>query len=443
MRRAVMLEPGFGPNHGVLGEVLHHLGRLHSAEVSLRRAIELGCLNDHAIWTVLGNNQRMLGHLDDAHELLSRSLVLSGGSAAAHSNIGVVLMQLGRFDESVEHFRTAIAADPENNIYHGYLGYTLLAAGRLREAFAPWDRAIDGGLRGRERDTGVPRWTPADTDTRVLVYREQGVGDEIMLASLYPDLIDTAREVVIECDTRLVPLFTRSFPGAAVRAQTHDELRGETAHDFDRAIPAGSLIQWFRPTVAAFPDRRAFLVPDPERVARWRERLAETGPGPYVGISWRSRIQTAERRLEYTRLDEWSEVFGAGAATWVNLQYDDCNAELRDAQTRFGVQIHRWDWLDLMNDFDEVAALVGALDLVVAPFNAIAMLSGALGVDTVAMGNRYGWGELGSGRMPWQPSIRVAARMPNEEWDEVLNIAAREVTRIAPRAAVPVDEARV
>jgi tetratricopeptide (TPR) repeat protein len=439
MRRAVMLEPGFGPNHGVLGEILHHLGRLHSAEVSLRRAIELGCINDHAIWTVLGNNQRMLGHLDEALEMVTRSLVLSGGSPAAHSNVGVVLMQLGRFDESVEHFHQAIAGEPENNGFRGYLGYALLSAGRLDEAFDPWERAIQGGLRGTERDVKVPQWTPADVDTRVLVYREQGIGDEIMLASLYPDLIAAAREVVVECDPRLVPLFARSFPAAEVRAQTHDEMRRETVHDFDRAIPAASLIRWLRPTLDAFPDRRSFLVPDPARVDAWRERLAELGPGPYVGISWRSKIQTAERRLEYTRLDEWGGILTTPGVTWVNLQYDDCTRELRDAEKRFGVQIHRWDWLDLMNDFDEVAALTSALDLVVAPFNAVAMLSGALGVRTIAMGNRYGWGELGSGRMPWQPSIVIAARMPNEEWDEVLATAAREVAQVARRT----DEARV
>jgi tetratricopeptide (TPR) repeat protein len=438
LRRAVMLEPDFGPNHGVLGEVLHNLGRLNSAEVSLRRAVELGCANDHAIWTVRGNNQRMLGNLDEALEMISRALELAGGSPASHSNIGVVLMQLGRFDESVEHFHRAIEGDPNNNGFHGYLGYALLSAGRLDEAFDPWERAIHGGLRGTERDAGVPQWTPTDAESRVLVYREQGVGDEIMLASLYPDLVESARAVVIECDARLVPLFARSFPDAEVRAETTDAMRRETIYDSDRAVPAGNLIRWFRPTLDDFPDRPAFLVADPERVTAWRERLAEVGPGPYVGVSWRSKIQTAERRLEYTRFDEWGAILGIPDITWINLQYDDCNRELRDAERHFGVHIHRWDWLDLMNDFDEVAALMCALDLVVAPFNAVAMLSGALGMPTVAMGNRYGWGELGSGRMPWQPSIVVASRMPNEEWDEVLTTAAREVTKVAERSATRV-----
>jgi hypothetical protein len=88
-----------------------------------------------------------------------------------------------------------------------------------------------------------------------------------------------------------------------------------------------------------------------------------------------------------------------------------------------------------MNDFDEVAALTTALDLVVAPFNAVSMLSGALGVPTVAMGNRFGWGELGSGRMPWMPATIVASRMPNEEWDDVLAIAQGAVASVAGATA--------
>ena len=173
-------------------------------------------------------------------------------------------------------------------------------------------------------------------------------------------------DVVIECDQRLVSLFQRSFPDAEVRAQSLDSLLRETMHDFDYAIPAGSLPQWFRPALDAFPDRSSFVVADPERVDAWRARLAEIGPGPYAGMSWRSRLNTAERRLEYTRLDEWGPILSVPGVTWVNLQYDDCERELAAAERTFGVTLHRWEWLDLMNDFEEMAALTTALDLVVA-----------------------------------------------------------------------------
>src|SRR5262249_15923717 len=160
-----------------------------------------------------------------------------------------------------------------------------------------------------DRVTGVPRWSLDDKDSRVLVYREQGVGDEIMFASGYDDIIAATREVVIECDPRLTSLFARSFPSAEVGGRSHDVLGRVTMHDFDRSIPAGTRPHIFRRTVADFPERRVVLKADPERVDEWRERLREVGPPPYVGLSWRSKIQTAERRLEYTRLEEWGELF--------------------------------------------------------------------------------------------------------------------------------------
>jgi hypothetical protein len=148
-------------------------------------------------------------------------------------------------------------------------------------------------------------------------------------------------------------------------------------------------------------------------------------------------VQTAERRLEYTRLDEWGDVFGAADVTWVNLQYDKCERELHDAEQQFAVRLHKWSWLDLMNDFDEVAALVSVLDLVVAPFNAVAMLSGALGIRTVTMGNRHGWSEMGTATVPFLPSLVLALRTPDEPWDHVLAFAAREVAGLRQLAARP------
>ncbi len=434
LRRAVMLEPGFGPNHGVLGEVLHRLGRLHSADAAFRRCFACGWTQDQSVWTLLGNNLRLLGDLDGALDAVMRALELSGGHPSAMSNVAVVYTNMGRFDEAVEWLEKSIALDADNATTHCYLGYALLASGRLEPAFEHWEYGIRGGPRGAERETGVPRWTIDDGDVRVLVYREQGVGDEIMFASMYPDLVEAAREVVIECDGRLIPLFQRSFPRAEVRAQSTDAWRKETMHDYDRSIPAGSLMQWFRPTVDSYPGH-AYLVADDARVDAWRARLAELGPAPYVGISWRSRVQTAERRLEYTRLEEWADVFGVRDVTWVNLQYDKCDRELHDAEQRFGVQIHRWDWLDLMNDFDEVAALMSALDLVVAPFNAVSMLSGALGIRTVALGNRFGWNCFGTERLPWYSSVTLALRTPPEEWDHVLATTAREVAAAVERAS--------
>ena len=272
----------------------------------------------------------------------------------------------------------------------------------------------------------------ADVNARVLVYREQGIGDELMFASCYADIIAAAREVIIECDPRLTSLFARSFPGATVRPVTVDASGRETTKDYDRAISAGSLPQLFRRTIDEFPQRRVIVKADPARVAQWRERLRAAGSAPYVGIAWRSRLMTAERRREYTHLKEWGALFAVPGITWVNLQYDECEAELRDAERRFGVRVHRWASLDLMNDLDEVAALTTALDVVVSARTAVSMLSGALGIDTITLASRYSWTDLGTDRLPWLPAVRMMYRDPTRDWLSVLSAAAgalADVTR--------------
>ena len=434
LRRATGLEPGYGANHAVVGELLHKLGRFNSARAALRRGIELGCAGDPNAWSLLANAHRHLGLLDDAIEHFRRAVSLSDGAAYARSNLGVALALAGHLDEALREFDLALAQDPDDDTVCANAAYAHLTAGRLDTGWALWEHGIRGGPRGRERlPEGVRRWAPDDQGTCVLVYREQGVGDEILFASVYPDLIAVAPAVIVECDRRLTGLFARSFPDATVRAFSFDPARGgETIvpPDFDRAIPAGSLPRHFRPDIASFPDRRSYLVPDPARVSRWRERLAGH-TRPIVGISWRSIVKTAERRLEYTQLREWGEILTIPGVTWVNLQYDDCERELREAERRFGVEVLRWPWLDLMNDFDEVAALTSCLDHVVAPRNAVAMLSGALGVPTTMMGNAWDWSDLGTGRSPWFPSVELAVREHRNDWDGVLAHAARRVAALA------------
>jgi hypothetical protein len=243
--------------------------------------------------------------------------------------------------------------------------------------------------------------------------------------------------VVIETDPRLASLFARSFPTATVRPQTTDaQLAQLRVRDFDVSSPAGSLPRFFRRHVGDFPDHDGFLVPDPARVDAWRARLASV-PAPRVGITWRSKLNTSERRLEYTRLPEWKDIFAVRGVSFVNLQYDDCERDLHDAERRFGITIHRWPDVDYMNDFEEVAALMAALDLVVAPRNAVAMLAGGLGVPTVMMGNRRDWSDVGLDRCPWLPSITLVAREVDEPWDNVLATALARVQALVTTSVTP------
>jgi hypothetical protein len=140
-----------------------------------------------------------------------------------------------------------------------------------------------------------------------------------------------------------------------------------------------------------------------------------------VGITWRSKHRSVSRDLHYTELSQWGPILAVPGLTFVSLQYDDCRAELDAARQRFGVDIHSWDDLDQMNDLDEVAALMTALDLTIAPTTTPAIMAGAVGAKAWMLLTRHiTWKTLGTECIPMFPDMRLVWRPRNVAWDVIL-----------------------
>ncbi len=217
-----------------------------------------------------------------------------------------------------------------------------------------------------------------------------------------------------------------------VRAEAIDAHGRETmgAHDADVHVPMGSLPRVFRPALSAFPPAPAWLVPDPDRAAAWAARLGALGAGLKVGLAWTSGYVTRERSAAYTTLDQWAPVFAVPGLRLVTLQYGDREAEIRAAEQRFGVTIHRWPDLDLKDDFEGVAALAANLDLVVSVAVSAGELAGALGVPVWRVGGAD-WTQLGSAARPWFPAMRLFQPPPGGTLGDALARAAADLAALA------------
>ncbi|HEY0832865.1 MAG TPA: tetratricopeptide repeat protein, partial [Azospirillum sp.] len=437
-RRAIVVEPDRGEPYTALGSVALEQDRLADAERLHRWALRLDPQHLAAL-TNLGLVRQIQGRTEEAMALQRRTLVLDPTCADGHSNLGL-LHWLRRDGPAAErHLSHALLLDGSLGPAHLNRGMIRLEHGDLAGGWPEyqWRFRAKGYT---DRAIAAPLWCGEDLAGRsILVWREQGVGDEILFSSCYADLVARADRVVIECDARLAGLFARSFPTALVRAETVAADGGETiAHpDADRHAPAGRLPMLLRGRLAAFPPRPGWLVPDSARVAAWRDRLAALGPGLRVGIAWRSQLMTTDRRAAYTRIDQWGPVFAVPGVHLVNLQYDECAVELEEAERRFGVTVHRWADLDLKNDFEGTAALIANLDLVVSPATSAGELAAALGTPTWRLGGPD-WTVLGSAVRPWFPAMRLFRPRPGETLADTLATVARDLRRLAePKAAAP------
>ncbi|WP_029009304.1 hypothetical protein [Azospirillum halopraeferens] len=290
------------------------------------------------------------------------------------------------------------------------------------------DRRFEIGRAGRQRRFAIPQWAGEPLEgKRLFIWREQGAGDEFLSASCYADAIRRAAQVIIECDRRLVPLFSRSFPRAVVRAE--QPVRGRPVIEgveCDVHIPAGSLPGLLRPVLPAFPPRSSWLFPDGGRLLDWRIRVDGLADGLRVGIAWRSRFMTPARQWNCVAPEAWGPVLTVPGVTFVNLQHDDCDAEIERAEGRYGTPIYQMCRLDLASDVENTAALVANLDLVIAPANSVAELAGALGVPVWRFGERDRPGRDAGLRYP---TMRVFTPRPGACPADALARIARELGR--------------
>jgi len=463
-RRALEVRSEYAEAHGNLGKVLQGQGRFSEAEASFRQALEIRPDYAEAL-SNLGDALREQGRSIEAEVVLRQALNVAPDSVRAFNLLGITLIDLWRLPEGEASFRRALELQPDFVEGHSNLGNALRYQGQLFEAEASYNRAIElrsdyfpahwnramtlfamgrlaeawegfdwrlllPSIAPHVRDYGKRKWAGEDLSGEgIVVWPEQGVGDEIEYAGVIPDLAGRARRVVVECDPRLVSLFARSFPGVEVVERRDPPDARIMDEDLGWQVPMGGLLRWFRPTLESFPKQAGYLRPDPQRVAHWRARVDALGGGLKVGIGWRSMHITPGRAVHYSRLEEdWGSVLGVPGVHFVNLQYDECRAELEQARERFGVGIHAFADLDLMRDLEGAAALTSVLDLVISPPTTVAILAGALGVPTWQLTTTgIVWETLGTDRMPFFPSMRVVNRDRAESWKVILARVATEL----------------
>ena len=458
--QAVALGPGLPEVHHNRGIALQRLGRTEDAVSDYRRALALK--PDFAEgYHSLGNACMELDRLDEAAECYQRALAIKPDFIDAYNNLGSVFRVRGEFDRALGIYARALAIRPDEPRIHGNIGFALCYKGEIRGAIAAYESVLRLNSEDPEARLNLAiarlavgdfargwddyEWrfrqpNPANNiarrgfphaewkgeplaGKRLLISGEQGIGDEILFASLYQEMIERAAHCSIECIGKLVPLFRRSFPGARVFARTIPP-DAVTHEAFDYQVAAGSLGARLRPSIDSFPARAGYLRADPARVASWKRRIAALDAGFRVGFSWRSSNLKGERALACTRLEQWAPIFGVPGVCFVCLQYGDCGAELAVARDRFGVPLHAFDEVDLFNDLDEASALTCALDLVISAPTSVSMLSAALGVPTWQMSSGPDWQVHGTDRNLWFPAMTQFRRDWTQDWDEVIPVVA-------------------
>jgi Flp pilus assembly protein TadD len=333
--------------------------------------------------------------------------------------LGTIYQDVTRFELAEENYLQALELNPQQIESHTSLGLVRVIQGKLETGWPELAWVIH---KNRYLDQfSSPLWMgEALAGKRVTYLAEQGVGDELLFANLFSDLIKNAGCCTIECDQRLIPLFSRSFPDANFIARQKPPKKELVDNQADFITWGSSAAIQFRREPDQFPSEPGYLSPSPERVEYWSEKLRDIDGNNKVGICWRSMVTSKQRDAYSNIVDDWDTLLMQKNLTFINLQYDNCDEELAAVREKLGVTIHDLD-IDLMNDLDDVAALIDALDLVISSHTAVAALSGAVGKETYVLSPRYNWTMLGTDAFPWYPKSHALVQQAEQPWSELLN----------------------
>ena len=367
-----------------------------------------------------GNALATLGRDEEAAADFGNAITLGGDDADTWFNLASVLKSLGRHDEAIAGFHKAVALDPIHPDAAWSASAACLCTGRFKEGWELYEHRWARHIRGTPpRDYPQPRWNGEYVHGVLLVWGEQGPGDQILYASAIPELSGHAENIILEVDPRLVPLFARSFPGVKAIAYERELYSGR----IDAHLPIGSLPRFLRPGWDAFPRyEQGYLAADPDLTQKLRARLSPDGR-KIVGLSWISK-NSRVGKSKSAELKDFESLLRSPDFRFVDLQYSDTRAEREAVEAAFGVRVERLEDIDNMNDLDGFAALVSACDAVVTVSNTTAHMAGALGRPVWVMpphgrGRFWYWFEEREDS-PWYPHARIRRQRNGQPWAELI-----------------------
>lgn len=344
--------------------------------------------------------------MDDAEKHLTDSLKIAPKNAAAMNNLALVYVNKCEPERAIKWANKSRKLQGDDPALMETYGYANLMLGNWAEGWKGFEGGLNGKIRRPRQYQSEPYWNGEPVKTLV-VRGEQGIGDEISFASVINNAKSRAENVIIECDSRLESLFRRSFDMPVYGTRFKPGIPWADRYQIDAHVLSGSLCQYFRNSDDSFPGK-PYLKADPEQKIQWRALLDSLGHKLKVGIAWTGGRHNTFRDRRSLKLLDLLPILKQDA-TFISLEYRDPRAEILDLYQRHGIEVRHWPRASEAVNYDDCAALVDELDLIISVQTAVVHLAGALGRPCWAMvpnKPRWAYGLRGD-KMPWYRSVKV------------------------------------
>lgn len=451
LKQIIKLKPNHSEALRLSAVVATQEGRNNLALEMIEKAILADKKNGIA-YSNRGNIQLILGMVSEAISSYEEAIKRMPSYAEAYSNLGNAYQKLGKNTEAIDLYKTAISIDTKNSDFFCNLGNAYWKMELIKEARESYSRSLrlspghadslhnlahldlrefnfsEGWARYEARwfasdqdkpksiNSSRPRWDGAPKDSRLFIWAEQGIGDQILYSSMLKDLEQYPQTKIVSVDKKLIPIFERSFPDIKIVDKDTPMLE----EDYDEHIPMGSLGSILRSSVESFEGVKFPYLLTEGRKNTELSLDASKFSKIRCGLSWKSsRVKSVDKNITILALSSLLSIKGIN---FVNLQYGDVIDEVSAIKNNLGVNIEIIEDVNLYDDIDGLSSILSECNIVITTSNSTAHLAGALGIETLLLlpsGNSrfWYWHDIDNISL-WYPSINVFKQEKQGDWSK-------------------------
>jgi hypothetical protein len=418
LQQAAKLSPKMPRLNTLMAAVLRKMGRLEESALCCEQEIRVSPEDADAHYN-LALVLQILQHTHKAIGAYQTALRLRPRYFDALLGLGNALRQVGRTEAALNYFAAAVRVNPSQALAHWELGTTQLALGQ----FVPGWTEFEWRWKLADFTTPAPcfeqpPWDGEDLGgQRILLHCEQGYGDLIQFSRYATLVANRGGKVILGCPESLRSLM-ETVPGVTEIVTTRRDLP-----PFDTHAPVMSLPAIFGTTLETIPATIPYIrpgSPSPQK-SKWVEDL----PGLQVGVVWAGASTHRNDANRSLALELLEPLLRLPNIHWHSLQVGGGADQL--ARPEFSGKIV--DLGNQFNHFDDTAAAIAELDLVLAVDTAVAHLAGAMGKTVwllLPFEAEWRW-MIAREDSPWYPTMRLFRQSSPGNWKELLERVAREL----------------
>ncbi len=382
--KAIKLNPNYLDSYNNLGKIYFDLEDIDKAFYNFKKAYKLNRDFPQTL-TNIGNILSLKDKNYNSILAYKKAMGVIENNPELLANISIAYSRIADFENSLKYYKEANKYKSTNISLNLSLSYLYLYKNKYIEAWKLFDSRIHNNKFFKKKYNQklithiLKNKQNFNKNDKLLILREQGVGEEILFSSIYPDLINYSQNVTIECDPRLIKIFERSFEKNIFVEDGKFSKSLDGLKKFDSVIFAGSLCKKFRKTHSDF-SRMNYLISDKTKDIKINQSIEKDIKKLRVGLSWKS-VVSIYGKLKSLSLYDFKNLF-TNNRQFINLQYGDVKDEIEKFKSE-NYEIYSCENIDLFNDLEGCMSLLKNLDVFVTVSNTTAHIAAAMGVKTI------------------------------------------------------------